>query len=350
LSASGVKIDKPPRRNRLFKYGVGVFLVFSAVAVGAVSHLCSCPLPETSGPVTLLVEPGMSTRDVALLLKSHGVIRSDLFFRVLTRVKGADGRIQAGEYSFEPGIHALDVLDSLVRGRVIYYSLTVREGLSLDQIAAVVEERGFGSKEAFVEAASDKSLAPDYVPAEYLESAKTPLEGYLFPDTYYIRRGMSERELVLMMLKRLEQVFTKEMQEKAARVDLTPHQAATLASIVEREAQVASERPIIAAVYLNRLRIGMKLDADPTVLYALGKPPDAQVLWKDLEVDSPYNTYRNPGLPPGPICNFGKASLEAVLSPEDVDYLYFVAKNDGTHAFARTLSEHNANCATYQGR
>ncbi|HHY44416.1 MAG TPA: endolytic transglycosylase MltG [Firmicutes bacterium] len=345
-----MQVERPRRRSRLPVFGLGLFLVLLLTGALTASYLSSCPLPESSGPVTVVVEPGMSTREVAALLKDHGVIRNDLFFRVLTRVMGADSRIQSGEYSFEPGIHALDVLDSLVQGRVIYYSLTIREGLSVDQIAALVEERGFGSREAFLEAATDKSLAPAYVPAEYLETAKTPLEGYLFPDTYYLRRGMTERELVLMMLKRMEQVFTKEMQEKAAAMNLTPHEAVTLASIVEREAQVAEERPIIAAVYLNRLKIGMKLDADPTVLYAVGKPPDALVLWKDLEVDSPYNTYRNPGLPPGPICNFGKACLEAVLAPEDVDYLYFVAKNDGTHAFARTLAEHNANRATYQGR
>ncbi|HHX27522.1 MAG TPA: endolytic transglycosylase MltG [Firmicutes bacterium] len=343
-------VDKRRSRIRLGAYSVGFFLLLCLAAVSLVSYLSSCPLPETAGPVTVVVEPGMSTRDVAALLKDHGLIRNELFFRALARVMRADGWIQSGEYSFEPGIYAYDLLDSLVEGRVIYYTLTVREGLALDDIARLVEERGFGSRDAFLEAASDKSLAPEYVPAEYLDSAKAPLEGYLFPDTYYIRKGMTERELVVMMVKRLEQVFSKELREKAAQVNLTPHEAATLASIVEREAQTASERPIIAAVYMNRLRIGMKLDADPTVLYALGKPPDATVLWKDLEVDSPYNTYRNPGLPPGPIGNFGKASLEAVLAPDDVDYLYFVAKNDGTHAFARTLAEHNANCATYQGR
>ncbi|HHY76478.1 MAG TPA: endolytic transglycosylase MltG [Firmicutes bacterium] len=350
MRAPGAQVESPRRRSRLAIYCLGLLIVLLLASLSIFSYLSSCPLPETAGPVSVMVEPGMSTREVAKLLEEQGVIRSDLFFRILARMKRADGLIQSGEYSFGPGIHIRDVLDSLVEGRVIYYSLTVREGLSVEQIAALVEEKGFGTKEAFLEAASDRSLAPDYVPAEYLETAKYPLEGYLFPDTYYIRRGMTERDIVLMMLKRMDEVFTEEMREKARAMNLTPHGAATLASIVEREAQVAWERPVIAAVYLNRLRIGMKLDADPTVLYALGKPPNALVLWKDLEVDSPYNTYKYPGLPPGPICNFGKASLEAVLAPEDVDYLYFVAKNDGTHAFARTLAEHNLNRATYQGR
>jgi UPF0755 protein len=348
LKRPDVPYEKRPRR--LVGYGVGLFLVLCLAAASSFTYLTSSPRPEGSGPVTVAVEPGMSTRDVAALLKSHGVIRNELVFRALARVMRADGRIQSGEYCFEPGVSAYDALESLVEGRVVYHPLTIREGLALSDIAALVEEKGFGSAEAFREASRDKSFAPAYVPAEYLDSAKEPLEGYLFPDTYYIRKGMSERELVAMMVRRLTEVFTEDLRGKAARVGLTPHEAATLASIVEREAQEPSERPIIAAVYLNRLKIGMKLDADPTVLYALGKPPDATVLWKDLEVDSPYNTYRNPGLPPGPIGNFGKASLEAVLAPEDVDYLYFVAKNDGTHAFARTLSEHNANRARYQGR
>lgn len=337
-------------RKVLTRFGVGLFLIFCLAVLSAVSYFASCPLPETAGPVTIVVEPGASTREVAGILKDAGVIRSPLFFRAVARLTGADGRIQSGEYRFEPGVYVWDALDSLVHGRVVYYSLTVREGLAVEDIALLVEERGLGSKDKFLEAAGDPSLAPDFVPEPYLKSAKHALEGYLFPDTYYIRKGMTERDLVVMMVRRFEQVFTKDLREKAASANLTPHEVATLAAIVEREAQTAEERPIIAAVYLNRLQIGMKLDADPTVLYAVGKPPNAPVLLKDLEVDSPYNTYRNPGLPPGPIGSFGKASLEAVLNPDDVDYLYFVAKNDGTHAFAHTLDEHNANVATYQGR
>lgn len=346
-------MEPPVERKRpgktLVRVGFGVFIIICLTGVSGLAYLASSPLPEGSEPAPVVVVPGASTGQVADLLASAGVIRSPLLFRVVARLMKADGRIQSGEYVFQPGINVRDALDILVKGKVVYHPFTVREGLALEDIAALVEEKSFGSKDKFLEAASDLSLAPDFVPHDYLKSAKYPLEGYLFPDTYYIRKGMTERDLVVMMTQRFLEVFTEELQEKAASMGLSPHEAATLSAIVEREAQAPDERPIIAAVYLNRLKIGMKLDADPTVLYALGKPPDALVLWKDLEVDSPYNTYRNPGLPPGPIGNFGKASLEAVLNPEDVDFLYFVAKNDGTHAFARTLSEHNANRALYQG-
>lgn len=327
-------------------------LVLSALllVLSVVTYLLSCPLPRDFGKVTVYVEPGSSTAVVAEQLRQKGVIRSPLAFRALSRLMGADGKIQSGEYQFEPGIYAWDAIASLVQGRVVYYSLTVREGLTVEQIASLVEGRGFGSKQVFLGICKDPSLVPEIVSQNAVSGTRYPLEGYLFPDTYYIRKGMSEKEIAQMMFKRFTQVFTGDLQGKAKDVGLAPYEVATLASIVEREAFVAEERPVIAAVYLNRLRIGMKLDADPTVTYAIGKEAGYAPLLKDLEVDSPYNTYRNPGLPPGPIGNFGAASLTAVLGPAKVDYLYFVAKKDGSHAFARTLSEHNANVATYQGQ
>jgi UPF0755 protein len=310
------------------------------------TYLASCPLDEASGSVCVEVSPGDSTVTVAQKLKTAGVIRSPLLFRILARLMKADSRIQVGEYQFEPGIFAWDAIESLVTGKVIYYTLTVREGLSVEEIASLIEERGFGSKNTFLETAKDASLLPSFITIDRLSETIYPLEGYLFPDTYYIRKGMSEREMIQMMVSRLEQVFTKDLRDKAASMNLTPHQAATIASIVEKEAAVDEERPIIAAVYLNRLKINMKLDADPTVLYALGKTQG--LLLRDLDVESPYNTYRNQGLMPGPIANFGKASLEAVFNPANVNYLYFVSKNDGTHAFAETFAEHNRNINKYQ--
>jgi UPF0755 protein len=330
------------------RFGVVVALAVLFLTLSAASCVLSCPLPKGSAGVSVYVEPGSSTVEVADLLYRSGVVRSPLAFRALARLMGADGKIQSGEYLFEPGIYAWDAISSLVQGRVVYYSLTVREGLTAEKIASLIEERGFGDREKFLALAKDPSLAPDLVSREELEGTRYVLEGYLFPDTYYIRRGMSEREIVAMMLKRFSQVFSRDLQDKARGAGMTPHQVATLASIVEREAFAAEERPVIAAVYLNRLKIGMKLDADPTVVYALGEVAGYSLLYKDLEVDSPYNTYRNAGLPPGPIGNFGKASLEAVLNPRNVDYLYFVAKKDGSHAFARTLSEHNVNVARYR--
>lgn len=331
------------------KMSVALVLSGLLVALSLVAYICSCPLPKDSGGATVYVEPGLSTRDVADLLHKEGVIRNPLFFRALARIMGADGGIQSGEYRFEPGIYAWDALRSLVRGRVVYYSLTVCEGLEVEDIASLVEERGFGTKEELIALAADRSLLPDFVQDDDVAHVRYPLEGYLFPDTYYIRKGMTVKEIVSMMLKRSNQVLAKDVRDKIRDLGLTPHEAATLASIVEREAFVPEERPTIAAVYLNRLKISMKLDADPTVVYAMGEKRGYLLLLKDLEFSSPYNTYTNPGLPPGPIGNFGKASLDAVLNPADVDYLYFVARQDGSHAFARTLSEHNDNVAEHQG-
>ncbi len=341
--------DDPVRvRTRAARPGIALVLTLLLVAVAGVGFIFSCPLPKGSPKVTVYVEPGSSTAKVADLLYRARIVRDPLAFRVLARLMRADGKLQSGEYEFEPGIFAWDAMRSLVSGRVVYYSVTVREGLPVEQIASLIEERGFGKKEAFLELCKDPSYLPDFISADSQGEVRYALEGYLFPDTYFIRRGMTEKEIVQMMVKRFTSVFTSDLLSKARSANMSPREVAALASIVEREAYAPEERPVIAAVYLNRLRIGMKLDADPTVVYAVGKEAGYAPLYKDLEVDSPYNTYKNAGLPPGPIGNFGKASLEAVLAPAKVDYLYFVAKKDGTHAFARTLSEHNVNVAKYQ--
>jgi UPF0755 protein len=185
----------------------------------------------------------------------------------------------------------------------------------------------------------------------------TSLEGFLFPDTYEFPSDATARDVIARMLDTFGQRFTPELREQARAQGLTVYQAVTLASIVEREAVLPEERPIIASVFLNRLRAGMHLNADPTVQYALGYQGEGHGWWKrpllleDLEVDSPYNTYRHVGLPPGPICNPGLAALEAVVNPADTRYLYFVANDvagDGSHVFAETLEEHNANIAKYR--
>lgn len=348
MSRGGVKVARtPPRKAGRYAVALGLFVLLLAVL--SATYVFSCPLPEDSPGVAIYVAPGTSTAAVADMLHENGIIRSPFAFRALARLLQADGRLQTGEYRFEPGTYAWDAITSLKTGRVLYYSVTVPEGFTVEQIASLIEERGFGRREEILKLCKDKTLLPIPV-EESLDKVRYPLEGYLFPDTYYVRRGMSEKEIVGMMLKRFETVFTKELRAEAKDAGMSLHEVATLASIVESEAYAAEERPIIAGVYLNRLKLGMKLGADPTVIYAVGQKAGYVLLWKDLEVESPYNTYVNVGLPPGPIGNFGKACLEAVLSPADVNYLYFVAKPDRTHAFARTLTEHNRNIATYLGK
>lgn len=336
------------KKRSLKHYSIGFLLLLCFLCLAFFGYLGSCPLPKNAAPQVVDIPYGASTREIASILREKSIIRSPFLFDVLARILGKQEKFQAGEYSFEPGIFVWDVMKSLASGKVIYYTLTVREGLSVEEIGSLIEKRGFGSKEKFLETVAKSDLRPWFLSAEDAKKTRYPLEGYLFPDTYYVRKGMSEEELVSMMFKRFQQVFTRDIEAKAQKLGLSCLQVATLASIVEKEAQVPEERPIIAAVYLNRLKIGMKLDADPTVSYAAGKYGLAPTL-KDLEVDSPYNTYKYAGLPPGPISNFGKASLDAVLNPANVDYLYFVSRNDGTHAFARTLEEHNHNVQIYQG-
>lgn len=337
-------------KKRLWKrYGVGVSLLVALAVVSLIAFFTASPLPPESSGVVVVIPEGSSTSQIAFELHSKGVIKSPFLFRVFARILGIQGDLQAGEYIFEPGMTLFDVMSSIRQGRVIHYRLTIREGLSVEQIAMVIEERGFGSKEAFLEACKDPELVRKWATPAELEKTRYPVEGYLFPDTYYIRRRLTERDLVVMMIKRFSQVAGGLLEKNAGKHGLSPHQLATLASIVEKEAVSPEERPVIARVFLNRLAIGMKLDADPTVLYAVGKTSGVP-LYKDLAFDSPYNTYKYPGLPPGPIAGFGKAALEAVINPASVDYLYFVSKNDGTHAFARTYEEHLRNVRKYQGQ
>jgi len=208
----------------------------------------------------------------------------------------------------------------------------------------IFESHGVGTAAAFVAAAKDASLVKE------LDPEAKDLEGYLFPETYALARHADPAKLIRAMVARFDHVFTPELRAAAQARGLTVRQAVTLASIVEKETAKADERPLVAAVYTTRLRIGMPLQCDPTVIYALAKAGryDGNIHRADLAFDSPYNTYRYPGLPPGPIASPGRAALEAAVHPADAQYLYFVSRNDGSHEFARTLDEHNRNVQKYQ--
>ena len=223
-------------------------------------------------------------------------------------------------------------------------NVTFPEGLTIADMSKIFESHGIGTAASFVEAAKDAALVHD------LDPAAKDLEGYLFPETYALSRHTDAPKLIKLMVSRFDHVFTPELRQAAAARNLTVRQAVTLASIVEKETARPEERPLVAAVYTTRLRIGMPLQCDPTVIYALTKRGgySGNIHKDDLSIDSPYNTYRYPGLPPGPIASPGRASLEAAVHPADADYLYFVSRNDGSHEFARTLDEHNRNVHKYQ--
>jgi UPF0755 protein len=259
-------------------------------------------------------------------------------------MSGKGRQLKAGEYRFDRAMTPFEVIDKIARGDVFVVQVTFREGLTMAEMAKVFETAGLGPAAAFMQAAKDPA------PVREVDPSARDLEGYLFPETYALPRRADAAKLVRQMVAAFVHAFPPELRQAGAAENLTPRQIVTLASIVEKETAKAEERPIVAAVYRNRLRIGMPLQCDPTVIYALQRAGTftGNLRRDDLMFDSPYNTYRYPGLPPGPIASPGKASLEAAARPADVDFVYFVSRNDGSHEFARSLEEHNRNVQKYQ--
>jgi UPF0755 protein len=312
----------------------------------------SRPASDDPTPVVFIVEPGETAGDIALRLKRLGLINDAELFRQLARYYNADSKLEAGRYELRANMTMGEIIEALQHGRLEEIKLTIPEGWRAEQIAEMLaQEVGIDGDEFL---ALVRGAVFDY---EFLQERPpgATLEGFLFPDTYYLPVQPTALDIIERMLANFDQRFTAEMRQMAAEREMTIYRVVTLASIVEREAVVAEERPIIAGVFLNRLAKGMTLDADPTVQYALGYQEDTGQWWKTpvtleeyTRVNSPYNTYLHRGLPPGPICNPGLASIQAVLEPVETDYLYFVAKGDGSHAFARTFEEHLQNQRKYQ--
>jgi UPF0755 protein len=292
------------------------------------------------------IPSGSGTATMARRLADAGVVRSAQVFRVAVWLRGSSRRLQAGEYRFDQPMTAADVVDKISRGDVYVRAVTFREGLTVREMASVFESAGYGRASEFIEAARKAEVVREMDP-----EAKD-LEGYLFPDTYTLPRRTTAEQLVERMVARFEKVMTPELRNKAVERGFTVRQVVTLASLVEKETAKPEERPVVAGVYTNRMRIGMGLQCDPTVIYALmlAGRYDGNIRKGDLQIDSPYNTYRYAGLPPGPIAAPGEASLRAAVEPADVPYLYFVSRNDGSHVFSTTLDEHNRNVNNFQKR
>ena len=287
------------------------------------------------GEIRIFIRKGAPFREAADSLAAHGVISSPRMLSIYARARGADRSLRWGTYILRPAMGWERVLESLNAGRGVVHTITIPEGLMLSEIAQVVAEALDITPESVLDAARDTALL------RRLNIPTPTLEGYLFPDTYTLPDGASARDAVHLMVQRFEQQWKPAWDSILPGLKLTRHDIVTLASIIEREVRIAEERPVIAAVYMNRLRIRMPLQADPTINYALGRSP-GRVLLKDLKVDSPYNTYLNPGLPPGPIGSPGAASIAAALQPANVPYRFFVAAPDGHHEFRRTYAEHLA--------
>ena len=291
-----------------------------------------------AGQKFVLLRPGYSTRKIASELKAAGVIENERAF-LIWHYFHRKRSMKAGEYLFEKTATLADVHDRLAHGDIFVHTVVIPEGYTMFDIAQAIEQAGLGSQEEFLRVAtSDTDLIQDVSP-----EARS-LEGYLFPDTYEFTRTQSVRDIVAVMVRHFRQV--------AGAIGLTSevHPTVIMASIVEKETANAAERPMVASVYYNRLTKRMALDADPSVIYAelLAGVYQGALHHADMQVNSPYNTYRYPGLPPGPIGNPGRSALEAAMHPAKSDYLYFVSDGQGHHRFARNLQEHNKNVTAYR--
>jgi UPF0755 protein len=290
------------------------------------------------------IPPGAGPAEIRRRLIDAGVVADEYTFRAALWWSGEARNLQAGEYRFAEPISPLAVVQKIGRGDIYTERITFPEGLTIPEMAQLYEMRGFGTAASFIEAARNVK------PIAALDPQASDLEGYLFPETYAVPRRVPASRLVNQMVDRFLDVYSADLRQRAEAQGLTTRQVVALASLVEKETASPDEHALVAAVYRNRMRLNMPMQADPTVIYALQKAGryDGNIRREDLQFDSPYNTYRYPGLPPGPIASPGRASLQAALAPADVPYLYFVSRNDGTHVFAETLAQHNANVYEHQ--
>ncbi len=318
-----------------------LLLVISGLSLFAYSRT---PAPNAPDQAQVIIPRGSTFKNAAKMLSQKGIIRSPGMFKVLAMWQKADFRIKSGEYHFTGALTPLEVLDKLVRGEVVTHPVTVPEGSSLSEIAAILENAGFGPTESLLLKARD----PKYIKSLGIEESS--LEGFLFPDTYRFSRETDENTIIKTMAGRMLTVLSEE-KARSAPTKFSDRELLTLASLIEEETAKKEEKPLVAAVFLNRLKKRMRLECDPTVLYGVRlEDPDfkGRLRRKHLRKKTPYNTYRNFGLPPGPISNPGRESIRAVLNPASVDYLYFVSMNNGTHKFSKTLREHNGAVNKYQ--
>ena len=335
--------------------GILLVEIVPGYALGGSAAQSVKPLTYKPGDsVTVEIRQGDNAEIIAERLKSAGVIDNTDLFGELVALEGLQDHLAAGQYDFNKNMAVADIITRLHDGDVGAIKVTIPEGKRVEEVAAIVQGAGLVSAQDFLSAAQAGHYNYDFLTGVAPGSS---LEGYLFPDTYNFPRHNKPEDVVNAMLKDFNQRLTPEMRAGFAQQGLSVKQAVTLASIVEREAQLSTERPTIASVFLNRIREGMPLQADPTVQFALAA--NAQNVarygwWKqdltlvDLKQTSPYNTYLQTGLPPGAIANPGQASLEAVAHPAQTNYLYFVAKGDGSHVFAATFAEQQTNIARYQ--
>ena len=326
--------------------GSGVLLAAVTALAGwwYLTAFASSPAdPKASGQV-VVVPAGSGANAVARMLASRKIIDSAFNFKLLFYLKNRTSHIKAGEYHLAAAMSPAEIIDTLIQGNVILHRLTIPEGYTLKQIAELVEASGIMAPgESFFQAATATDLLSS------LGIAADSAEGYLFPETYFFPAGVPARDVVAALLARFYSVFSQEWVKRSGELGFSVHQIVTLASIIEKETAVPQERPLIASVFHNRLKRGMRLESDPTVIYGLADF-DGNLTRAHLNNPTPYNTYRVRGLPPGPIANPGRASLEAALYPAESAFLYFVATGRGTHFFSADFSDHQQAVRKFQLR
>lgn len=321
-----------------------VFLIILLLLIGAtywghtfLSRQYAPVDPQDNRPIDVRIPANSTARDIAVQLEEQGLIHSERAFLSYCRKEGLDGQLKAGHYVFTRSQSVAEIAGAIARGAVVTKTITIPEGFTVAQIGQLLIENNICT-----DAEWEEALQAEY-PFDFLTNvsprANNKLEGFLFPDTYVIPDDIKAQELIQHMLATFDQVWQDELAASASETSLTINEVVTLASLIEREAQVSAEREVISGVIYNRLERGMLLQIDASVLYCLPNHKQ-KVTYADLEVNNPYNTYKNPGLPPGPIANPGLASLKAALHPQKHDYLYYVAKGDGSHHFSLTYDEH----------
>jgi UPF0755 protein len=331
-------------KTRLLKiFSLGVYFLVFYLLVDVFLFL-SLPVNSGGEEKKVFIQKGFSFKQVVQLLKKEGLLRSSKKFYFMAKFFGSTDKVKAGEYSMNTSMLPQEILQKILRGEVIRYRVTIPEGYTIRQIAAYLENQGIiKDQEGFLRLAS----SPEFIVSLGIEGER--LEGYLFPDTYFFPKGLPPEEIIRTMVQNFQQVYRTDFTLRAAELGLTDREIIILASIIEKETGLVEERPIISAVFHNRLKRGIALCSDPTVIYGLGEF-DGNLRKEDLEKETPYNTYLIKGLPPGPISNPGESSILAALYPAPVEYLYFVSRNNGTHYFSTSLREHNEAVWRYQKR
>ncbi len=330
--------------KRIFLTGFWGFLALVWIVIGLFYYQASRPVNENNQTIIFEIQPGMTLKQVAQELSRLGLIRSPSAFQAIAYIQDKQKQVMVGEFSLSPSMPPSKILLRITSGKTVLYPVTIPEGYRITEIARLLHSEGLADQEVFIRQTQDENLIRS------LGISADNLEGYLFPETYHFSKFTPEKKIIQKMVDTFrEQVLIPQLLMSAKKSSLSWHEIITLASLIEKETGLDSERKIISSVFHNRLRKNMRLQTDPTVIYAMEKF-DGNIRKRDLKIDSPYNTYRHKGLPPGPIANPGLKSIVAAISPIESDHLYFVSRQDGSHHFSSTLIEHNRAVQKYQLR